>query len=123
MEMNRRDFSKMIVAAVGGIVAGGALVGCSSDSDKGSGSSSKDHMCAGKNECKGQGGCHTATNSCGGKNECKGKGGCASASMKHDCKGKNNCKGQGGCAVKDANACAGKNECKGKGGCKVPAKH
>lgn len=34
------------------------------------------HDCAGKNECKGQGGCKTATNSCAGGNECKGKGGC-----------------------------------------------
>ncbi|MCE9584159.1 MAG: hypothetical protein K8T20_16870 [Planctomycetes bacterium] len=119
--MNRRDFSKMVVAAVGGIVAGGAMLGCSGDGDKGSGGS-KDHMCAGKNECKGLGGCHTATNSCGGKNECKGKGGCASASMKHDCKGKNNCKGMGNCSTGDA-GCAGKNTCKGKGGCAVPKKH
>lgn len=34
------------------------------------------HDCAGKNECKGQGGCKTATSTCAGTNECKGKGGC-----------------------------------------------
>jgi hypothetical protein len=120
MDMNRRDFSKMVVAAVGGIVAGGGLIGCGGDGEKDSGN--KDHMCAGKNECKGMGGCKTSANACAGKNECKGKGGCASAAMKHDCAGKNACKGQGGCKSGDA-GCAGKNSCKGKGGCKVPGKH
>ena len=56
MEMNRRDFSKMVIAAVGGIVAGGSLVGCSGDGDK------KDapkelHACAKTNSCSGKGGC------------------------------------------------------------------
>ena len=32
--------------------------------------------CKGKNDCKGQGGCKTATNDCAGQNECKSKGGC-----------------------------------------------
>jgi len=32
--------------------------------------------CKGKNECKAQGGCKTATNACAGQNECKLKGGC-----------------------------------------------
>lgn len=121
MDMNRRDFSKMVIAAVGGIVAGGGMLGCSGDGEKDGGK--KDHMCAGKNECKGQGGCKVNNANCAGKNECKGKGGCASAAMKHDCKGKNACKGQGGCKVEGANKCSGMNECKGKGGCKVPGKH
>ncbi|MDB4971281.1 MAG: hypothetical protein JWN44_6970 [Myxococcales bacterium] len=30
--------------------------------------------CTGVNECKGKGGCKSATNDCKGKNECKGKG-------------------------------------------------
>lgn len=30
--------------------------------------------CQGINECKGKGGCATATNSCAGQNACKGKG-------------------------------------------------
>jgi hypothetical protein len=35
------------------------------------------HTCAGKNECKGQGGCKVAgQNDCKGQNPCKGKGGC-----------------------------------------------
>ena len=39
------------------------------------------HCCAGKNSCKGQGGCGATK----GKNDCKGKGGC---STKTSCKGK-----------------------------------
>jgi len=35
------------------------------------------HDCAGKNSCKGKGGCKSGDNSCAGKNSCKGKGGCA----------------------------------------------
>lgn len=35
------------------------------------------HDCAGKNTCKGKGGCKTGDNGCAGKNSCKGKGGCA----------------------------------------------
>ena len=35
------------------------------------------HSCAGKNTCKGKGGCKTGDNGCAGKNSCKGKGGCA----------------------------------------------
>lgn len=35
------------------------------------------HACAGKNECKGKGGCKTGDAGCKGKNSCKGKGGCA----------------------------------------------
>jgi hypothetical protein len=36
-----------------------------------------DHSCAGKNTCKGKGGCKSGDNGCAGKNSCKGKGGCA----------------------------------------------
>jgi hypothetical protein len=35
---------------------------------------------AGKNDCKGKGGCKTGDNGCKGKNSCKGKGGCSTAS-------------------------------------------
>jgi len=41
----------------------------------GAGAGAKE-CCKGKNECKGQGGCKTATNECAGLNECKLKGGC-----------------------------------------------
>jgi hypothetical protein len=44
---------------------------------------SKDvHDCAGKNTCKGKGGCKTGDNGCKGKNSCKGKGGCATDKKK-----------------------------------------
>ena len=117
--MNRRQFASTLGAAVAGIVAGKTLLGQATPApapDK-----SKDHMCAGKNACSGQGGCGTKDHKCAGQNDCKGKGGCASASMRHDCSGKNGCKGQGGCKTKD-HACAGQNDCKGQGGCNVPAK-
>ncbi len=39
------------------------------------------------------------THDCAGKNTCKGKGGCKSGDK--GCQGKNSCKGKGGCAVKD----------------------
>ncbi|MBI5362283.1 MAG: hypothetical protein HZA53_03830 [Planctomycetes bacterium] len=35
------------------------------------------HGCAGKNECKGLGGCSSGDNGCKTKNSCKGKGGCS----------------------------------------------
>jgi hypothetical protein len=44
---------------------------------------------------------------CEGVNECKGKGGCASAS--HDCSGKNGCKGQSFMKMTEK-------DCKAKGG-------
>ena len=34
------------------------------------------HDCAGKNSCKGKGGCKSGDGGCAGKNTCKGKGGC-----------------------------------------------
>src|SRR5262245_29060613 len=34
------------------------------------------NCCAGKNECKGLGGCKTPQSDCAGKNACKGLGGC-----------------------------------------------
>ena len=40
------------------------------------------HSCAGKNDCKGQGGCKTGDAGCHGKNSCKGKGGCATDGSK-----------------------------------------
>ncbi len=102
--MNRRDFNMLMAAAVGGLVAGAATPAFASDPE---GEKAKGHDCAGKNECKGQGGCKTGDNGCAGKNSCKGKGGCAVKAKEteegekakgHDCAGKNECKGQGGCA-------------------------
>jgi hypothetical protein len=115
--MNRRQFASALGAAVAGIVAGRTLLA----DDKPAKDTSKDHVCAGKNACKGQGACHTKDNSCAGQNACKGQGGCASESMQHECAGKNACKGQGGCKTAK-NKCAGQNACKGQGGCAVPVK-
>lgn len=117
--LTRRDFGKLSVAALGGVMAGATLTGCGGDGKDGttpktdakdkkgaSGPTGEKHACRGLNACKGQG--------AGGDNACAGQGACATAE-KHGCHGKNACKGQGGCG---ANAAV--NECKGKGGCAVP---
>ncbi len=113
--MKRREFTKVMGAAVAGLGAGLAASATLSAEE---GKDGAKHACKGMNECKGHGGCKSGDNGCAGKNSCKGKGGCATAAH-HDCKGHNECKGQGGCKSGD-NGCAGKNSCKGKGGCARP---
>ena len=78
--MNRRQFASTLGAAVAGIVAGKALL--ADDKPAAAKDAAKDHACAGKNDCKGKGGCKTADHECAGKNDCKGKGGCASPAKK-----------------------------------------
>lgn len=133
-ELNRRDFHRLSMAAMGGVMAG-AMVGCEAKpvmvpppsppatpaagsattpgtevaATAGEGSKSEPHLCRGLNACKGQGGGATA-----GKNACAGQGECAT-SKEHTCGGENECKGLGGCGENPAT-----NECKGKGGCHVP---
>ncbi len=107
---NRRDFTRLAAAAIGGLVAGSAALADEKEPDK------KDkkinpllaepHVCRGLNSCKGKGK--------GGKNECAGTGACASV-KDHSCKGDNTCRGEGGCGAKP-----GENECKGMGACSVP---
>lgn len=73
----------LLVAAVGGVLAGAA--GCAHKS-AGEGSTMSGasessmamakHDCKGMNSCKGQGGCKTEKNDCKGMNSCKGQGGC-----------------------------------------------
>ncbi|MFN0197726.1 MAG: hypothetical protein ACKVT0_13360 [Planctomycetaceae bacterium] len=130
-DFNRRDFHRLSISALGGMLAGGA-VGCSSQQEpppKSAGTSSpsappdaanptgeaaisepvilsEKHVCRGLNTCKGKGK--------GGENDCAGKGACALAT-EHTCGGSNDCKGQGGCG-KDP----GQNACKGQGSCHVP---
>ena len=123
--VSRRDFHKLSMAALGGVVAG-TLAGCGKKDDAGSTpapqadlgapgeSGTVDvaqteglHACRGMNECKGQG--------AGGDNACAGQGTCASAAARHSCAGENACKGLGGCGTT-----AGTNDCKGMGGCSVP---
>jgi hypothetical protein len=52
----------------------GAAAGLLADDKKEKGET---HDCAGKNSCKGKGGCKSGDGGCAGKNTCKGKGGCA----------------------------------------------
>ncbi len=116
MSMKRRNFNKLLLGAVTGILVGAQTrsIYAAEAADEGG----DKHACKGMNDCKGQGGCESGDNGCAGKNSCKGHGGCAT-SAKHGCKGQNDCKGQGGCKSGD-NGCAGKNSCKGQGGCEVP---
>jgi len=140
-ELSRREFSKLTLAAVGGIVAGTA-VGCKKDADKsnvkktpktgkdgksaGSGTSqdnsggkesvatNDDYLFQEPHVCRGLNACKSQ--GVDKKNSCAGQGACATATG-HSCHGENTCKGQGGCGET-----AGRNECKTKGECGVPLK-
>jgi hypothetical protein len=78
MAMNRRDFGKVMLGVTGGLLAGAQLTKVALAEDEKDVDLSKlpKHDCAGKNSCKGQGGCKSGDNGCAGKNSCKGKGGC-----------------------------------------------
>jgi hypothetical protein len=112
--MNRRDFTRLAAAALGGMVAGASLV--RADEKKADKPKKKDvdkplllqepNVCRGLNTCKSKGK--------GGKNDCAGMGACATAKA-HTCGGENDCAGLGGCGAKP-----GENTCKGKGDCHVP---
>jgi hypothetical protein len=112
--MNRRDFTRLAAAALGGMVAGASLA--RADEKKADKPKKKDvdkplllqepNVCRGLNTCKGKGK--------GGKNDCAGMGACATAKA-HTCGGENDCAGLGGCGAKP-----GENACKGKGDCHVP---
>lgn len=133
--VNRRDFNKLSMSALGGLMAG-TVAGCGKkpeepaaqpappaeaggdtdteteeDEDGSEGVAqnpllSEPHVCRGLNTCKGKG----AT----GENACAGQGACATAEA-HTCHAENACKGQGGCGET-----AGQNACKAKGNCAVP---
>jgi hypothetical protein len=115
--MNRRDFHKLAMAALGGALAGaelaGDLAGAQAAEAKAKPKDPKKsywlqepHICRGLNTCKGKGK--------GGKNKCAGQGACATVKA-HTCAGDNECKGLGGCGKTP-----GENACKGKGSCGVP---
>lgn len=78
MAMNRRDFGKVMLGVTGGLLAGAQLanVALAAEETKPDLSKLPKHDCAGKNACKGQGGCKSGDQGCAGKNSCKGKGGC-----------------------------------------------
>ena len=73
----------LVGAALTGFVMGASVAASASPNPADDSSTTKveKHCCAGKNSCKGQGGCGAAK----GKNSCSGKGGC---STKTSCKGK-----------------------------------
>lgn len=119
-ELNRRDFSKLSVAAFGGMMAG-SMVGCGAKTEQAApaaaggaeagateitGTIVEAHVCRGLNSCQGKGG--------SSDNACAGQGACATTAA-HSCHAENECKGLGGCGESVA-----ANECKGKGECAVP---
>src|SRR5438477_5198278 len=103
---NRREFTKLAAAAVGGILAGAAEAAADDQKDeKKDGKKNpllyEPHVCRGLNTCK--------TKGKGGQNACAGQGQCATVKA-HTCSGDNACRGQGGCGAKP-----GENACKGQG--------
>jgi hypothetical protein len=113
--MNRREFSKLAAAAMGGLVVGAGLLRAD-DKEK---PKKKDpnkplllqdpHICRGLNaSCKSEAG--------GKKNDCAGMAHGPTV-KEHACKGHNDCAGEGGCG-----AHPGENACKGQGECAVPLK-
>ncbi len=63
----------LIAGAVAGLFAMGAFAADKAPA-KNEKAAAGDVKCTGVNECKGKGGCATASNSCAGQNGCKGKG-------------------------------------------------
>ncbi len=88
--MKRYSTTKTLLAgaALAGIISGGLVskvtAAPTAKSDKAGVSAGQvaekekgeTHDCAGKNSCKGKGGCKSGDGGCAGKNTCKGKGGC-----------------------------------------------
>ena len=93
--MKRHTTTKNILAgaAIAGLIAGGALKLHAAQPTKTDSSKSLAGLLADEKKDKGD------THDCAGKNSCKGKGGCKSGDK--GCAGKNTCKGKGGCAMKD----------------------
>jgi hypothetical protein len=130
-DLNRRDFHKLSMAALGGLVTG-TMAGCSReqptppvDAGAPTGTSAvssgeapaagaelteaqvilttEPHVCRGLNTCMNKGK--------SGENACAGQGTCHTANA-HTCHYENKCKGQGGCGESyGQNACAMKGEC------------
>jgi len=103
VDVSRRDFGKLTLAAFGGVLAG-SVVGSRALRAEEAKSPPELHACCGLNTCKGHG--------VGASNECAGQGSCATVEA-HGCAGSNACKNQG--AEYD-------NACKGQGSCAVPVK-
>ena len=90
--MKRQSTTKALLvgAAIAGILSGGLVAKATAATSTQPGKTvtsagvladekkpDADHGCAGKNTCKGKGGCKSGDGGCAGKNTCKGKGGCA----------------------------------------------
>jgi hypothetical protein len=115
-EPTRREFNRLTMAAIGGLMAGAAQTAGSAWGDEPKAKDKKEkHVCRGLNSCKGQGAeVDLDGDGKADPNACAGQGACATA--KHiTCGGENECKGQGGCG-----ATPGENDCKGQGHCHVP---
>ncbi|MEX0727150.1 MAG: hypothetical protein WEB58_23215 [Planctomycetaceae bacterium] len=112
--VQRRDFHKLSLAALGGVLAGTASAIAEDDDDAPKLKVDpalllkEPHTCKGLNACKGKGK--------GEKNACAGTSACATIEA-HTCAGTNACKGQGGCG-----GYPGQNTCKEVGHCAVPLK-
>lgn len=104
LDVSRRDFGKLTLAAFGGALAGSMLGSRPLLAAEEKAPPAERHACCGLNTCKGHG--VSATNECGGMGTC-------STVEAHGCGGQNDCKGQGA----EYN-----NTCKGKGSCAVPPK-
>ena len=98
-ELNRRDFERLAMAALGGMLAGaGAALADDDDDDDDDDEKDKNknpllvepHVCRGLNTCKAKGKDK--------KNACAGQGTCFTAE-KHTCHAQNACKGKGECGV------------------------
>jgi hypothetical protein len=109
-KMGRRDFERLSLAALGGLLVGSSARAADDkkeeEDDKKSLLLKEPHVCRGLNTC--------AEKGADEKNTCAGMGACATAE-KHECAGMNECKGQGGCGEHP-----GENKCKGMGECAVP---
>ncbi len=88
MSVKRRDFNKLLLGAVTGLLVGvqTGSVYAAEAADEGSVYAAEaadeggdKHACKGMNDCKGQGGCASGDNGCFGKNSCKGLGGCGTS--------------------------------------------
>jgi hypothetical protein len=111
-ELNRRDFTKLTAAVVGGLIAG---VNTAQAEDAKHKDPKKEgfpwlqdpHICRGLN--------HKCTEEVKGKkNDCAGQAFYPTI-KDHKCKGMNDCAGEGGCGEHP-----GENKCKGMGDCAVP---
>ena len=120
--LDRRDFHRLTIAALGGMVAGAAS-GCGGQAGPATPTTAsaislteltevekliidEPHVCRGLNSCQSLGRSQD--------NDCAGLGTCASIADA-TCGGHNACQGQGGCGEHP-----GMNSCKGQGGCHVP---